>query len=157
MSADAVTHLSQGATMLLPQSVEEDDGQCGPSVLESGTPAPVLPCFAQVESTKAQDPMEKTTFPKVSCLTSNTTDFTLFSETEYHCVALVGPDLTLQPRLTYIQSPTSSSHVPELEASTTYLAEDPIKVSIGANTLNSVASVRGGLFTVGHLMSAIFP
>lgn len=90
MSADAVTHLSQGATMLHPQSVGEDDGQCGPLVLKSGTRAPVLPCFAQVESTKAKDPMEKTTFSKVSCLTSNTTDFTLFSETLSLC-SLGGP------------------------------------------------------------------
>lgn len=155
MSADAVTHFSQGATMLHPQSVGENEGQCGPSVLKSGTRAPVLPCFAQVESTKPRILWKRRPFLRL--LTRSTTDFTLFSETQYHCVALVGLDLTLQPRLTYIQSPTSSSHVPELEASTTDLAEDPIKVSIGANALNNVASVRGGLFTVGHLMSAIFP
>lgn len=34
----------------------------------------------------AKDPMEKKSFPKVSCLPRNTADFTLFAETQYHCV-----------------------------------------------------------------------
>lgn len=124
--------------------------QCGPSVLKS-----VLHRFAWVAGTTPRILWKRRAFPKyLVSLGIQQISLCLLRHSITVCgLCGPGPNFAAQVDL------HSVSHLILPCARTQGVHRIPIKISIGANALNkSAASVRGRLFTVGHLLECwIFP